>query len=282
MSFVKTLPEAMTMAAGQLAGIGEALATESAAALTPTTVIAPAGSDPVSQLQAALFATYGNLYQSISDQAAAVHQQLVQVLGQNAVAYSTAEQTNQATASLDAAIQGFLTDFLGVPTEGSSSLLSGNLANIGNIGMGNWVSAGSALLGLAGGGLLDFPEEAAELGGLASAETGEMAAGLGGGTVLAGAVGPAAGAAPVAAGVGQASSVGKLSVPPGWAGAGLATDTAPARLASTGWTASHAAPAAAFVPAGVPAMAAAARGASGFGAPRYGAKPTVMPKPAVV
>jgi hypothetical protein len=29
-------------------------------------------------------------------------------------------------------------------------------------------------------------------------------------------------------------------------------------------------------------MAAAARGATGFGAPRYGAKPTVMPKPAVV
>lgn len=279
MSFVKTLPEAMTMAAGQLAGIGEALATESGAALAPTTVIAPAGSDPVSQLQAALFATYGNLYQSISDQAAAVHQQLVQVLGQNAIAYSAAEQTNQATASLDAAIQSFLTDILGVPTEGSSSLLSGNLANIGNIGMGNWVSAGSALLGLAGGGLLDFPEEAA--GGLASAETGEMAAGLGGGT-LAGAVGPAAGGAPVAAGVGQASSVGKLSVPPGWAGAGLATDTAPARLAGTGWTASHAAPATGVVPAGVPAMAAATRGATGFGAPRYGAKPTVMPKPAVI
>lgn len=279
MSFVKTLPEAMTMAAGQLAGIGEALATESGAALAPTTVIASAGSDPVSQLQAALFATYGNLYQSISDQAAAVHQQLVQLLGQNAVAYATAEQTNQATASLDAAIQSFLTDILGVPTQGSSSLLSGNLANIGNIGMGNWVSAGSALLGLAGGGLLDFPEEAAELGGLASAETGETAAGLGGGTVLAGAVGPVAGGSPVAAGVGQASSVGTLSVPPGWAGAGLATDTTPARLAGTGGAASHAAPAAAFVPAGMPAMAAAARGAPGFGAPRYGAKPTVMPKP---
>jgi hypothetical protein len=158
MSFVKTLPEAMTSAAGQLAGIGEALATESGAALAPTTMIAPAGTDPVSQLQAALFATYGNLYQSISDQAAAIHQQLVQVLGQNAVSYSTAEQTNQATAALDAAFQGFLTDILGVPTDGSSSLLSGNAANIGNIGMGNWVSAGSALLGLAGGGLLDFPE----------------------------------------------------------------------------------------------------------------------------
>lgn len=282
MSFVKTLPEAMTMAAGQLAGIGEALATESGAALAPTMVIAPAGSDPVSQLQAALFATYGNLYQSISEQAAAVHQQLVQVLGQNAVAYSAAEQTNQGTASLDAAIQSFLTDILGVPTQGSSSLLSGNLANISNIGMGNWASAGSALLGLAGGGLLDFPEEAAELGGLASAETGETTAGLGGGTVLAGTVGPAAVGAPVAAGVGQASSVGTLSVPPGWAGAGLATDTAPARLAGTGGIASHAAPAAAFVPAGMPAMAAAARGAPGFGAPRYGAKPSVTPKPAVV
>lgn len=275
MSFVKAAPEAMTSAAGQLQGLGETLAAQNASVATPTTVIAPAGTDPISQLQAALFAAYGSLYQSISDQAAAVHQQLVQVLGQNAVAYSAAEQTNQATTSLDAGIQGFLSDILGVPTSGSSSLLSGNAANIGNIGMGNWASACSALLGMAGGGLLDFPEEvAAEAGGLVGLDQ----------AVLAGMAGPAAtGVTPVAAGVGQAALVGSLSVPPGWAGEGVAAaaSAGPARLAAAGLVTPQ--PAATMaVPAVMPAAASDGRGVGRFGAPRYGVRPTVVPKPAAV
>ncbi|MEB3032662.1 PPE family protein, SVP subgroup [[Mycobacterium] nativiensis] len=268
MSFVKALPEAMTSAAGQLAGIGEALTAENGAALAPTTVIAPAGTDPISQLQSALFATYGSLYQSISDQAAAVHQQLVQVLGQNAGAYSSAEATNQGTTSLDAAIQGFLTDILGVPTSGSSSVLSGNAANIGNIGMGNWASAGSALLGLAGGGLLDFPEEVApEAAGLAGLEQ----------AVLAGSAGPAA--TPLAAGVAQATTVGALSTPPSWAGEGVgATSATPARLAATSMVAPQPVPGMAAVPAALPAAGSGDRGVGRFGAPRYGTRPAVVPK----
>ncbi|MCA2291791.1 hypothetical protein JF736_24875, partial [Mycobacterium avium] len=35
------------------------------------------------------------------------------------------------------------------------------------------------------------------------------------------------------------------------------------------------------VPGGVPSMATAGRGGYGLGAPRYGVKPTVMPKPAI-
>src|SRR6201999_3041480 len=42
---------------------------------------------------------------------------------------------------------------------------------------------------------------------------------------------------PVSAGVGQASSLGGLSVPPSWAAAGVpAANSAPATLAGTGWT----------------------------------------------
>lgn len=278
MSFLKTLPEAMTSAAGQMAGIGEALAAGNTAALAPTTVIAPAGTDPVSQLQAGLFATYGGLYQSISDQAAAVHQQLVQVLGQNAGAYATAEATNQATTSMDAAIQAFLSDILGVPTSGSSSLLSGNAANIGNVGMGNWLSAGSALLGLAGGGLLDFPEEAAaESVGLVGLDQ----------PMLAGTATPVAaaglGAASVAAGMGQGGAIGALSVPPSWAGEGVAAaGTTPARLATASMPAAHHAPSMAAVPAAMPLAGSGERGVGRFGAPRYGVKHTVMPKPTAV
>jgi hypothetical protein len=36
------------------------------------------------------------------------------------------------------------------------------------------------------------------------------------------------------------------------------------------------------MPAGMPSMASAGRAGHAFGAPRYGVKPTVMPKPAVV
>lgn len=266
MSFVKTLPEAMTSAAGQLAGIGEALATENSAVAMPTTVIAPAGSDPVSQLQAGVFSTYGSLYQSISEQAAAVHQQLVQVLGQNAGAYSSAEATNEGTASMDSVIQSFLTDILGVPTSGSSSVLSGNLANIENIGVGNWASATSALLGMAGGGLLDFPEEiAAEGAGLVGYEA-----------MPAGALAPAtlAGAGMPAAGMAQTT----MAAAPSWGEGVAASNAGPARLAAASTVTPAHASGMGAVPAAMPLAGAGDRGAGRFGAPRYGAKPTVMPK----
>ncbi|MGH3576726.1 MAG: PE/PPE C-terminal domain-containing protein [Mycobacterium sp.] len=113
--------------------------------------------------------------------------------------------------------------------------------------------------------------------------TGAEAVGSSGptGAVLTGPAG--LGGAPVLAGVGRASSVGGLSVPPSWAsGAGLTSPT-PATLAGAGWT--TAAPQStpvATMPAGMPSVASAGRGGLGFGAPRYGVKPTVMPKPAVV
>ena len=84
------------------------------------------------------------------------------------------------------------------------------------------------------------------------------------------------------AGMGGASTVGGLSVPAGWsaaapASATLASSTSP--LEGSGWTAAteEAAPVTAMP--GMPGAAAAAKGAAGYGAaPRYGFKPTVMPK----
>ncbi len=73
-------------------------------------------------------------------------------------------------------------------------------------------------------------------------------------------------------------------MPPSWAGQGVpASSPAPATLAGAGWTtaAPQSAPVA-TMPAGMPSVASADRGGFGFGAPRYGVKPTVMPKPAVV
>ena len=82
--------------------------------------------------------------------------------------------------------------------------------------------------------------------------------------------------APMLVSAGQASSVGGLSVPASWSAAAPAANAS--AVEGSGWTMApeEAAPVTA-VPAGMPAMAMAGKGL-GFGGPRYGVKPTVMPK----
>jgi PPE-repeat protein len=120
----------------------------------------------------------------------------------------------------------------------------------------------------------------------AAATSAETVAGGFGATGLAGAVGPVGstgfGGAPVLAGLSQASTVGGLSVPASWSAATPATSSGVSALAGSGWAVApeEAAPMAA-VPAGMPAMATAGK-SLGFGGPRYGFKPTVMPKMVLV
>jgi len=106
-----------------------------------------------------------------------------------------------------------------------------------------------------------------------------LGAGLGFGTTLAGATGPAGGAA-MMAGMGEASAVGGLSVPAGWSAAAPAGVT-DATLAGSGWTAAvdEGATGMGGAPGIMPGMATAG-GKSGYGmaGPRYGVKPKVMPK----
>jgi PPE-repeat protein len=102
-----------------------------------------------------------------------------------------------------------------------------------------------------------------------------LGAGLGMGTSL---VSSTNGGAATAA-LGEASSVGGLSVPASWSAATpatLASSTAP--LEGSGWTAAteEAAPIAAMP--GMPGAGALAKGAGAYAAPRYGVKPIVMPK----
>jgi PPE-repeat protein len=105
-------------------------------------------------------------------------------------------------------------------------------------------------------------------------------------TGLTGAAGPpgaaAVGGAPVVAGLGQASTVGGLSVPASWSAATPATSSGASALTAAGWAVAPEEPAPiAAVPAGMPAMAMAGT-SPGFGGPRYGFKPTVMPKTVLV
>lgn len=112
---------------------------------------------------------------------------------------------------------------------------------------------------------------------------GLMVGSVSGGGIGMGGAGGLAGAASSAS-LGEASMVGKLSVPPGWSAAAtpatLASSTAP--LEGSGWTAAAEAEPVTAMP-GMPGAAAAAKGAGAYGTgPRYGTKPIVMPKQVVV
>ncbi len=67
MSFVTAQSPALMAAANQLQHLGTAMTAQNAAAVTPTTNVAPAAGDPVSALQAMQFSAYGTWYQQVSE-----------------------------------------------------------------------------------------------------------------------------------------------------------------------------------------------------------------------
>lgn len=300
MAFVNTQPAAIAAAAQQLEGIFNSFAAESTGAAASTTDVLPAAADEVSILQAGVFSTYGQLYQTVSAQAQAIQQQFNQLLGQSSGSYQETESANQAGAAANALSNGAgnATSAAAQPADAFDDLVNGinsfnsfmlndplfgvlssNIANLANINIGNYASAMSVFISLGGGGLLTAlagPATAgADIGGLGTALAGDVAPAAG----IAGAGG--IGAAPVLAAAGGGSSISGLSVPPGWAGgagAGIPSGGAPVTLASQ--TFGTGAPTAGGSPtgiAGMPAVANGGRGGSSFGAPRYGVKPKVMP-----
>jgi hypothetical protein len=98
MSFVTTQPELLAAAANQLQGVGTTIAAQNAAASTPTTGVIPAAADEVSALTAAQFASHAQMYQTVSAQAAAMHEMFVRVLSASAGSYATTEAANAAAA----------------------------------------------------------------------------------------------------------------------------------------------------------------------------------------
>lgn len=127
------------------------------------------------------------------------------------------------------------------------------------------------------------------LGAVPAIAVGDVApdgvAGITEGTIV-NSVRPTAGVgAAASAAAGEASLVGRLSVPPGWSAAAPATQlvSATAPLEGSGWTVASEAAAPVSAMPGMPGMAAAAKGAGAYGSgPRYGFKPIVMPKQVVV
>jgi hypothetical protein len=281
MSFVTIRPEALTAAASALQSLGTSMVAENEAAAVPITGVAPAAADPVSALQAVQFDAYGTWYENVGAQAAAIHQMLVNALGTSAGSYAETESANNAATGSTSlsSLLGSLSGAAVNPAQVSSSTgatfatpfnwaqnFGAAASQFDALAQGqflpeavNWNPTDSAAAGLKDGAGAGLPPVAAAV----SAQPG----GVGG--------------APVLAGVGQASSLGGVSMPPSWAaGSVSATNPARAALAGAGWTspAPHTSPVT-TMPAGVPSVASSGRAGYGFGAPRYGVKPTVMAKP---
>jgi PE family/PPE-SVP subfamily C-terminal region len=294
MSFVTTVPAAIAAAATQLEGIGNSFTAESAAAAGPTTAVAPAASDEVSALQAGAFSTYGQLYQTVSAEAQAIHQQFVNLLQSSSNSYQGTETANQAGAAASSLSNASGAASSAAPTTITGSIsaltallnpgtgiggLSSNLISVPENEVGNFASAESDLIGMGGGGLMTAlagPSTASDFtGGLGSALAGDVgpSAAIGGASGI--------GAAPVLAAAGTGSSIGPMSVPPSWAGGpGIPAASTPVTLASQSWAAGAPGGMSTGSPgtmAGMPAVANGGRGGNSFGAPRYGVKPKVMP-----
>lgn len=294
MSFLTTQPEALTAAASRLQALGSSMAAQNAAAAAPTASVAPAAADDVSALQATQFSAYGTLYQQVSAQASAIHQMLVNTLGTSAGSYGQTEAANQA-ATGSTSLSG-LAAASPAPSTPSLSTILGYLDGSNLVSTTAGSTAGTPLdwgqnFGAASSDFIALGQgQFVPSGGSSSSAVFPLtddvtaAAPAAPAAAAAPAVPGGSGGAPVLASAGQASSVGELSVPPSWAAGGApAAGTAPATLAGAGWTspAPQSAPTTAM-PAGMPAVASAGRGGFATGAPRYGTKPIVMPKPAVV
>jgi hypothetical protein len=205
---------------------------------------------------------------------------LVNNLGTSAGSYGETEAANQ-TATGSTSLSGLLGSTTGaaaVPAQVSSSTgatIATPFTWFQNVG-----AAGSQFIALGQG---QFLPSAVNWDPTQPAATG-LTDGAGEGLPPAAATGSAGvGGAPVLTGVGRASSLGGMSVPPSWAAGSVpATNPAPATSVGAGWTSpAPQTPPVSTMPAGVPSVASTGRAGYGFGAPRYGVKPTVMPKPTV-
>ncbi|MHA7648309.1 PE family protein [Mycobacterium sp. ML4] len=94
MSILTVLPEYLSSAATDLAGIGSALGSAGSAAASATTSVLPAGADEISAAIATLFGAHGQEFQSLSAQASKFHDQFVQAIRSAGAAYSGAEAAN--------------------------------------------------------------------------------------------------------------------------------------------------------------------------------------------
>ena len=219
MSFLTTTPELLTSAVADLQNIGSALNEAHAAAAEATTGLAVAGADEVSSAVAALFARYGQQYQTLAGDVAAFHDQFAASLVVGANSYATAEATNLGQLLSNAAatplnlINTPVEDLTGRPLIGNGANGSPNAQGAGPAG-----GAGGWLYGNGGTG---GTSTAAGIAGGAGGAAGLIGnGGAGSASTYAGATGGAGGAAVLIGngGAGGASGPGGVGGTGGRAG----------------------------------------------------------------
>jgi len=94
MAGILAQPQAMALAAGDLAGIGAAIQRARATAAAPITTAAAPGADAVAAAATRLFNTFGLDYQALGARAEAFHAEFTQALAAGGQAYSAAEAAN--------------------------------------------------------------------------------------------------------------------------------------------------------------------------------------------
>ncbi len=99
MSFLSIVPEILSAAADNLQSVGSRIQAQNTAALGPTTGLVPAASDEVSAVTAMQFAAHADAYQTVSAQAAVIHQMFVTTLAAAANSYTTTETANAVATS---------------------------------------------------------------------------------------------------------------------------------------------------------------------------------------
>ncbi|OBK46766.1 PE family protein [Mycobacterium sp. 1081908.1] len=126
MSLLVVAPELLTSAAADLESIDSTVTAAHLAAAVPTTGMAAAAADEVSQAVAALFAGYGQQYQALSARAGAFQQQFVQALTSAAGSYVAADE---AGASLLGAVNAATEAVLGRPLIGTGGAAGTGVAD---------------------------------------------------------------------------------------------------------------------------------------------------------
>lgn len=106
MSFVSARPELLEAASADLAEIGSTLSATNAFVAAPTTAVPAPGADGVSTAISAMFGWHGQIYQQLSAQASAFHDQFVQLLKAGAQSYSTVDAANQAALQAETVVSG--------------------------------------------------------------------------------------------------------------------------------------------------------------------------------
>ncbi|MEK0471365.1 PE family protein, partial [Mycobacterium ulcerans] len=114
MSYVLTIPDALTSAARDVRGIGAAVDAANLTAAVPTAGVLAAGADEVSAAVAAVFCAHAQDYQALSAEATQFQTRFVSALSNAGSAYAAAEA---AAASPLATVQEDLLAVINAPTQ---------------------------------------------------------------------------------------------------------------------------------------------------------------------